>query len=161
MSQKIPKTGLTGRIRTWMKERRGTFTSTRYCDDAGLHGSERDRAVKTFRDFLRRGEIERVPDKRNQRQNFYKYNHAWKKPVEGYLKKKILKAMYISVSFAITDIKRLAATDSRSFIDKTAKKLMKDGYLIVIGRRRCGHGAGAELIYHIKDRDKFRVEVME
>jgi len=143
-----------------MKAGTRPFTSAQICDALDLHGKDREQAVKAIRDFLRRGEIEQAPDKHNRRQNFYRYNHSWKRKIKGNLQGKVYKAMYVSQNFAVTDIQRLAEVPDRNYIDKLMRKLKKAGYIGAIGRRLCAHGAGAEAIYYIKDRTRFRLELM-
>jgi hypothetical protein len=117
------------------------------------------------------------PDKRIRRQdiNRYRYNPAWKGGQKGTLRPRIYKAMYVSGTFAVTDIQRLVSNNGdtlpqgvpiihvpniRSWIDKIVRRLRRSGHLAVVGRRPCAHGAGAEALYHVADRDKFRLEVM-
>ncbi len=149
-------------MRAWMKERKRPFSSTRLCDAFDLHGRDREQAIKSIRDFQRRGEITVAPAKQNRRQTEYRYNRTWKrKEKASELDAKIYKAMYISDSFAVTDIQRLAEIPDRDWIDKIVRRLVKGGHLAVVSRRRCAHGAGAEAIYHIPNRDKFRIEVIK
>ncbi len=163
MSQNTPKTGLAQRMREWMRTRKRAFNATQMCDEFGLHGKAREQAVKAFRDFARRGEVSREPEQQNRRQNFYRYNQGWqrKSAKDGDLKRKILKAMYVSGTFTVTDIRRLSEVPSRNFIDKLVRRFMKTDLLKVVGRRPCAHGIGVENLYHITDRMRFRIEVME
>jgi phage replication-related protein YjqB (UPF0714/DUF867 family) len=69
--------------------------------------------------------------------------------------------MYVSQSFAVTDIQRLAGEEDRCWIDKIVRQLKKDGHLQLICRRKCVHGVGAENVYHIVNRDKFKMERMK
>lgn len=151
-------------MRDWMKAQKGAFTACRLCDALGVNGSDdRDAVRRDLHDFLKRGEIERAPDQRIRRQNpgRYRYVHTWRKGAKDTpLKAKILKAMYVSGSFAVTDVQRLSGAPRRSFIDKLVRRLETEGRLKKVGRRPCAHGAGAEQIYHIADRDRFRIEVM-
>ncbi len=151
-------------MRAWMKAKHGGFTTVQLCDALGiLDVAGRDAVRRDLCDFLKRGEIVRAPDKRIRRQNAarYRYIHSWRKMEHNApLKAKILKAMYVSSSFAVTDVQRLSGAPKRSFIDKTVYRLEKAGLLKRVGRRLCAHGAGAEQIYHITDRDRFRIEEM-
>lgn len=157
-----PKTGLAERMRAWMKARDTKFTPVQIADGIGLpRGEERDKLRNALGDFVRRGEVKQFLDKRKRRQHCYRYNHQWRRAFQGVINKKVFKAIYVSVSeFAVTDIQRLAGEEKRSHIEKIAKRLVKAEYLHVVGRRICAHGAGAETLYGVTDRDKFRLEVM-
>lgn len=150
-------------MRGWMAETCRSFTVEQLYEGVGaLTPGERFRVKRAMRDFLKRREIERLPLKDNRRQIRYRYNHKWKREAKpGGLKRKILKAMYVSGTFATTDIRRLSEVPERSFIDKLVARFVKSGLLRVVGRRPCAHGAGAENLYHIADRMRFRIEVME
>jgi hypothetical protein len=163
MCSKSPKTGLAGRMREWMKAQTRPFTKRDVYLGIGIESPE-DRAIarNAAYDFAVRGEIIlQPPDKRNRRQdiNRYRYNHAWKGGQKGSLQPRIFKAMYVSGTFAVTDIQRLADLD-RAWIDKVVRRLRRSGHLAIVGCRLCAHGAGAEALYHVTDRDKFRLEVM-
>jgi len=157
-----PKTGLADRMRAWMKARDAKFTPVQIADGLGLpRGEDRDKLRNALGDFVRRGEVRQFLDKRKRRQHSYRYNHKWRRVIQGVKNKKVFKAMYVSVSeFAVTDIQRLAGEEKRSHIEKIVKRLMKAEYLQIVGRRVCAHGAGAENLYGVADRDKFRLEVM-
>ena len=164
MSSKAPKTGLASRMRAWMKAQTRPFTKRDVYLGLGIE-SPADRAIarNAVPDFERRGEIVlQPPDKRIRRQdvNRYRYNASWKGARKGSLQPRIYKAMYVSGLFAVTDIQRL--TDlKRDWIDRVVRRLRRSGHLSVVGRRPCAHGAGAENIYHVANRDKFRLEVMQ
>jgi hypothetical protein len=72
--------------------------------------------------------------------------------------------MRVSGTFAVTDIVRLCTRPdeemNREWIDKIVRRLRRSGHLAIVGRRLCAHRAGAEALYHVTDRDKFRLEVM-
>lgn len=163
MSSKAPKTGLAARMRAWMKEQTRPFTKRDVYIALGIE-SPADRAVlrNAVPDFERRGEIIlQPPDKRNRRQdiNRYRYNQKWKGGQKGSKSPRIFKAIYVSGTFAVTDIQRLCDLE-RSWVEKTVRRLKREGHLAIVGRRLCSHGAGAEALYHVADRDKFRIEVM-
>jgi hypothetical protein len=168
MLSKAPKTGLAGRMREWMKAQSRPFTKRDVYLGLGIE-SPADRATlrNAVPDFSLRGEIILLlPDKRNRRQDFkrYRYNPYWKRGQKGALRPRIFKAMYVSGTFAVTDIQRLCQTPDedldRTWIDKIVRRLRREGYLSPVGRRLCAHGAGAETLYHVADRDRFRLEVM-
>ena len=162
-SKKSPKTGLASRMRAWMKAQSRPWTKRDVYLGLGIESpADRSTLRNAVPDFEARGEIIlQPPDKRNRRQNInrYRYNPAWQGGKVGSLKPRILKAMYVSGTFAATDIQRLTDLD-RSWIDKTVRHLRRSGHLAIVGRRLCAHGAGAEALYHVTDRDKFRLEVM-
>jgi hypothetical protein len=163
MSSKAPKTGLAARMREWMKEQIRPFTKRDVYIGLGIEDpAERSTLRNAVPDFEVRGEIIlQPPDKRIRRQdvNRYRYNNAWKGGQKGSLQPRIYKAMYVSGTFAVTDIQRLCDQD-RDWIDRIVRRLRRSGHLAIVGRRLCAHGAGAEALYHVTDRDKFRLEVM-
>ena len=178
MSSKAHKTGLAARMREWMKAQERPFTKRDVYLGLGI-ASPADRATlrNAIPDFARRGEIIlQPPDKRNRRQdiNRYAYNAAWRSAQKGSLSPRIFKAMYVSGTFAVTDIQRLVSgtaedmgadlksipISSRAWIDRIIRRLRRSGHLAIVGRRPCAHGAGAEALYHVANRDKFRLEVM-
>jgi len=68
--------------------------------------------------------------------------------------------MYISaMEFAASDIERLSGA-GRNHVEKIIKSLVTDGDLIIVGRRTCSAGVGAEHLYNIANRDRFKIEVM-
>ena len=163
MSSKAPKTGLASRMRAWMKAQNRPFTKRDVYIGLGIDDPA-DRATlrNAVPDFLHRGEIWLAPpDRRIRRQNInrYVYNSAWQGAQKGALKPRIFKAMYVSGIFAVTDIVRLT-DQKRDWVDRIVKMLRRSGHLAIVGRRLCAHGAGAEAIYHVADRDRFRLEVM-
>ena len=163
MKHCTPKTGLAARMREWMKAQSRPFTKRDVYLGLGVDDpAERSTLRNAVPDFEARGEIIlQPPDKRNRLQhiNRYRYNHEWKGGQKGALNKRIFKAMYVSGTFAATDIQRLTDCD-RSWIDKSLRRLRRSGHLAIVGRRPCAHGAGAEALYHVTNRDKFRLEVM-
>jgi hypothetical protein len=172
------KTGLAARMREWMKAQTRPFTKRDIYLGLGIERpADRDTLRNAVPDFARRGEIIlQPPDKRNRGQdvNRYLYNSDWKGAQKGSIKPRILKAMYVCGTFAVTDIQRLVGTgstdmgtdlksvpiSSRAWIDRIVRGLRRAGHISIVGRRPCAHGAGAEAIYHVADRDKFRLEVM-
>ena len=167
MYSKAPKTSLAGMMREWMSVQTQPFTTPMICAALQLKKrEERQRVFYAKRDFVDREEIVRVPDKRNRRQRivYYRYNSEWRRKyalsARGGLLKKILKAMYVSGSFTVTDIIRLAEAPQRIYVDQVKRRLARAGHLQAVGRRRCSGSNSAETIFHIADRDKFRLEVM-
>ena len=163
--QNIPKTGLTARMREWMQVRTGSTGARRFFARELYEalrippGHEREKTRKTLEDFLTRGEVTfRFNKKRNRRH--YLYNRQWCKAQKGEIKRRMLKCMYVSPVFAMTDIRRLAGIKDRHWIGRTIRKLLAHGYLQQIGRRLCAHGAGAEKIYRVVNRDIFKLEMM-
>lgn len=159
----IPKTGLADRMRAWMKAQKRPFTKRDVYIGLGIDDPKLRATIRNaIPDFEHRGEIvKQPPDKRNRRQgvNRYHYSHEWHSPQKGSLKPRIFKGMYISGTFAVTDIVRLT-DQNRDWIEKAVRKLVVDGHLEKVGRRLCAHGAGAETLYHVKNHDRFRLEVM-
>jgi hypothetical protein len=150
------RTGLAARmraeLRAWARPRPGVAL---YGALGMEHGPARQGINQALRDFERRGEITRTPS------GLIKYNHAWKRADPSPLKDKILRAMYVQgASFASTDIRRLVAEAEKSYVEKTIRRLLRNGYLLRVGRRLCGHGSGAEWLYNIPNRVRFRIDVM-
>ncbi len=159
---KAPKTGLASAMRAWMAAQTAPFCVAELCDGLGTpSGNSRQIVRNALGDFVDRGEIMRCRlDKRIRRQvSKYRYNPEWQRKRKGTLNATILKAMYVTGQFAVTDIQRL--TDlKRDWIDRIVTSLKKAGYIRKVGRRLCAHGAGAENLYHIVNRDRYRLEVM-
>jgi hypothetical protein len=159
------KSGLADRMRTWMKSRTGTKTQRRFSVDqlckalCVTAGEEHQKIANALYDFEQRGELVGYLSQKHKRRQ-YLYVQDWKRVLRGHLNRKIFKAMYVANTFAVTDIQRLTGVQERDYLDKLVRQLKKDGYLQPIQRRRCAHGAGAENIYHIVHRDKFKLEVM-
>jgi hypothetical protein len=152
-------------MREWMKSRTGDrrqrrFTIMQLCEELGIQpGKEHQWVRNTLLEFCRRGEVKYSLNKKCKRRQYY-YNAAWRRAPQGKINQRIYKAMYVSSSFAVTDIVRLAGIEDRTWVDKIVRRLKKEGYLQQIGRRLCAHGAGAEKLWHVTDRDKFKLEVM-
>jgi len=108
-----------------------------------------------LKDLQKRGEIQRTEKGR------FRYNHDYKKPIEGQLKQVVMKAIYVSISgFSATDIQRLSGLGDKHYIQKIMRKLVADGYLVQVSRRKCGHGNGIERVFSIIDRAKFRLDLV-
>jgi hypothetical protein len=170
MSSRAPKTGLAGRMRRWMQAQgRHPFSKRDVYIGLGIDDPKARATVRsTMPDFVDRDEIILVPPtKRNRGQNlnFYRYNAAWSCEQKGSLKPRIFKAMYVSGTFAVTDIVRLCKEPDqemeRDWIDRIVRSLRRAKHISIVGRRLCAHGAGAESLYHITDRDRFRLQVMK
>jgi hypothetical protein len=165
MSSKTHKTGLAGLMRKWMKGRTGTKTERRFtigqiCEALSIPPGRQHKKVATaLEDFEKRGEISSWVNQKHKRRQ-YVYVHDWMRAKQGMKNRRIFKSMYVSTSFAVTDIQRLSGVKERDWIDKIVRHLKRDGYLQQIARRHCAHGAGAENIYHIISRDKFKLERM-
>ena len=160
MSSKTPKTGLASRMREWMSKQRRPFSVAQMCDALGIpSGKEREKVRNAIPDFISRAEI--FPAKRIRRQTFYGYNPKWFRINKGTLNKRIYKAMYISGTFTLSEIQRLSEAPDRSWLDKIARALKKGGHITQIGRRMRSNGIGVENVYHIPDRNRFRLEVMK
>lgn len=160
-----PKTGLAKRMREWMRARTGTkiqrrFSVAQICEALEIQpGEQHEQLVKALGDFVRRNELITYQNKKYNRRQ-YLYVRDWMKELRGSINRKIYKAMYVSHEFATTDIQRLTGLTDRDWLDKITKQLKDDGYIQQIRRRRCAHGAGAENIYNIVNRDRFKLELM-
>lgn len=170
LSISIPKTGLSAIMRDWMKSRTGTkaqrrFTVQQICHALNITIAKQHQAVaNALTDFIKRGEIESCLYKTKRGRltpiRQYVYVLDWKKELKGKINKKIFKAMYVSQTFSVTDLQRLTGITERNWFDKLIQRLVKDGHIQQVQRRFCAHGAGAENVYHITDRDKFNKEMM-
>jgi len=154
---------LAGRIREWASAQ-GVFTAADLYRAIGVtNDQEREVVYKALRDFRRRGEVILLPPDRRRadagRVNRYRYNNAWRRKERGEIRPVICKAMYVSGTWSVSDIVRLTGL-RRDWIDRVVNQLRASGHIIQVGRRLCAHGAGAERIYHIPDRGRFRLEVM-
>jgi len=125
------------------------FTFRRVCTDLGITpGPERQRVRRALRDFEKRGEIYRV-------NGTYRYNSKFRKGAkESPLRRRMLKAMYVSDRFTVRGIELLSHLD-RNYINKVIRQLSAAGYLV-----RSGTVQGNERQYRIVSRDKFRLEIM-
>jgi ribosomal protein S25 len=162
---KVPKTGLTRRMRAWMSARTGTkaqrrFTIDQICESLGvMAGKQHQSVANALTDFETRKEVESYTSKKHNRRQFL-YVLDWRKELKGKINRKIFKAMYVSQNFSVTDIQRHTGLQDRCWIDKVVRKLKEEGHVQQIQRRLCAHGAGAETVYHITNRDKFKLELM-
>ena len=152
--------------RTGTKAQR-RFTIDQICEALAFMTAKQHQAVaNALTDFITRGELISYFNKRTggrsplrvTRQYIYVFD--WHKVLKGKINKKIFKAMYVSQTFAVTDLQRLTGITERNYFDKVIRQLKKDGYITQVQRRLCAHGAGAENVYHITDRDKFNQEMM-
>jgi hypothetical protein len=152
-------------MRAWMSARTGTKAQRRFTIDQMITamgiwpGKEHQAAANALSDFIRRKEVESYFNQKHNRRQFL-YVLDWRKELKGKINRKIFKAMYVSQNFSVTDIQRHTGLQDRCWIDKVVRKLKDDGHVQQIQRRLCAHGAGAETVYHITNRDKFKLELM-
>lgn len=172
--KKAPKTTLAKRMRAWMAARTGTkaerrFTITQLCEALEIpEGPMHQKVANAIYDFERRGELQhynvKAPAKYRRAekvdQRHYLYITDWHAVLKGNINKKIYKAIYVSGDFTVTDIQRLTGLQDRDWLDRIVPKLRNGGHIQQINKRLCGHGAGAETVYHVVNRDKFKLEVM-
>ncbi|MDZ4241998.1 MAG: hypothetical protein U1D99_04135 [Candidatus Omnitrophota bacterium] len=162
MSSKTPKTGLAGRMRDWMCGRAYKFTCPGIAGALGIPEGQRDQVHKALQDFVARGEVAPLGADRRCKAPvaYFAYNPSWHRRNKGVLNKRIYKAMWVCERFTVSDIVKMADAPDRSYVDRIIRRLRVSGYLQQAGRKLCDHGAGAERIYHLADRDRFRTEVM-
>jgi len=158
MQSKIRKTGLAIQMRKIMIER-GHFTAGNLCEDLKNHGYLREQIASTLADFLKRGEICKISDKRILRQK-YSYNTNYGPKRGSPEKDKVIKAIYVSGSFVVKDIERLSG-QNQNYINKILRRLKARGFVQVTGKRTCAHGRGAELIWRVVDRTRFKIGVIK
>ncbi len=165
MSSKMFKTGLAGRMRSWMEAQQALFTlQTLYDAMDAILPKSRDTIRLALRDFIRRSEV--TTGERNRRQNaslfVYQGRPANTSP-DGKVRQRVYKAMRLlsfKEPFAISDIRRMTGAD-RNYIDKLARKLLEDGHLKREGYRPRSSSYGKEAVYRVINTDRFRLEVME
>jgi hypothetical protein len=157
MSSKIPKTGLAGQIRSWIKTAKGPFTVIDICGGIGIPpGPRRARVSAVVEDFTERWELIGLgADHRRRRPvRRFCYNTAYEKNLRSAdTKQRVYKAMRLisfHSPFAATDIVKYTGVDG-NYIHKIAKRLVRRGHLSNLGFRS---RKSAYL-------DKFRTEVMK
>jgi len=147
------RTGLAGRMRKAMKAWDGEFAIREIGAALGITDPhERDRLSAARRDFLQRGEIERVAVGR------YRYNHAWRPAPtrEGVVQAHTLhKAIYVSARFTAGDIQRRTGARQLTSIHRALRRLAAAGYIRAEGRR------GHRVVYRVVSRDRFRKELLD
>jgi hypothetical protein len=149
---KSPRSGLAGDIRrVLMGTSRPVAYSTLYRELNVAPGKEVTRVVSAIGDFVKRGEIIKTPS------GLMKYNSSYKGKV-GPVKSKILKAIYISTEFTLSDIASLANT-KKSYVLDIVEELLEAGHVVRVGRRACV--TTPEWVYNVADRVKYRMQVME
>jgi len=163
------KTGLAVRMQKWISARsvagarksQRRFTIRNICEELAIpSGEQHQKVTNALYDFEKRGEVESYFSGKHNRRQFV-YNRSWCKVKKGTFNQKIYKAMYVSATFAVTDIQRLAGIKDRGWLDKVTRQLRADGHLQQVGRRLCAHGSGAEKVYRVTNRDNFKLELMK
>lgn len=159
----IPKTGLARRVREAMSAL-GKFTARQLCDALDSpSGKEREKVYRAINDFIRRGEVSRITDRRRKKQTVYRYQQIELFDRSDEYRQKIYKAMRLMSfhgPFALSDIQKMTGLD-RGYIDKLAKKLQKSGHLAFYRYQKRSSSYGREAAYRVTDTDRFRVEVMK
>jgi hypothetical protein len=162
MSSNTPEIGLTCRMRSWMADKKGTFSQKQILDAMKIpKGKKRKKARDRFKKLVDRGEVLRV--KTNVR-NIFRYNSSWRPPVKGKILPITLKAIRLlsfQGCFAISDLQRMVETPNPHYVARITKRLLNAGYLSRQGKRKCPHCPGIESLYRVTDFDRFRIEVME
>jgi hypothetical protein len=155
------KTGLASRIREILKAQGKAVTRTMIYEALGLVSwTERQKAYTALGDFIKRGEATLTATGR------IRYNHAWRRADKSPLRDKILRAMYVSNNFTNADLRRLVSAEAgeqkriKNYTGKLIQRLLSDGYIYQSGRRSCAQGTGAERMFNVSDRVRFRIEVM-
>jgi len=153
---KRQRTGLASRIRRWTRERQGrSFAFQEIAEAFGVpRGRGRSDLYNPFYAFVLRGEIERLAGGR------YRYRQGWHRPVKGRLLVRILKAMYLSAEWSVSDIMFFAETRNRNYIHRVVQRMIARGHIRLKGRRKPFHGRGLERVYEVASRERFRVEVL-
>ena len=155
----VQKTGLAGMMRAEMQRRRKPWRPVEIAEALGIEpGPERERVARSLNDFVRRGEARIVG--KDGRGGLYLYNQAYKPAGQpSDLKRKIVKAIYVSGTCTSAEIERLAGC-SRSHVQKTIKSLVNAGLVESVGQKKREKYYGLETVYRVIDRDRFRREAM-
>lgn len=149
------RTGLTARLRSWMRAQQGPFYFKALAREFGNpHGIERQKLWKYLDILVKRGEVERYPEGQ------YRYNKDWRRPVMGKVLPRILKAMYIVGEWSANEIMFFAGTQNRNHIHRVIARLVARGYVRQRGRQRPYGGKGLERVYGVVDKERFRREVL-
>lgn len=158
MSQKRIKKGLSALMRGWMAGRKTPFPISEMIRHCVENGHRAKSAQSNIARFMRRGEAIRIG------RGVYRYNPGaygdgrGKKRGPHY--EKVVKAMYVSTTFASVDILPLAEEAKMDYVSDLVREFQNRGLLCVIGRRKRAYAPGTENIYHIPDRHRFRLEAM-
>ena len=148
--------GLAERLRAWMRGREGReFTPAQAIQGLGLKpGPEGDPVRRAVLDFYRRGEVMRVSA------GLYRFDAAWRPAPPSDEAARLYRAMYVSRSFGVSDLVRLTQDQvSVKCARKTVRRLAERGYLRPDGRQKTCQ-TGAERVWRIVDRDKFRIDLL-
>ena len=152
------KTGLAKKMRFWMKEQKRPFPRDALYTGLNIPvGPDRIKVYAALKDFIERGEVFvfQIPDG-SQR---YSYNYTWKPGYQDSIRRKILKAIYVSNSrFTVSDIQRISGAPDKSYVTKTITRLYRSSYLTRIAKRKTG--MGTEHVYAVTSRDRFRMEIL-
>lgn len=159
MSSRRYRSDLSKRIRAFME---ASGTAWRSIGDitVAVDPEARGTIAKTIRNFIKRGELEQRYEKcgspcRERLQVRYLAPLPKRRPRK--IKARVLKAAYVSESFTSRDLARLSGVEI-GYVCRVLRDLASAGAISRIGRKT---GQSSNLtIWHINDRDKFRVEVM-
>lgn len=149
------KSGLANKMRDWMRGTRRPFAPKDVAAGIGIPpGPERERVARVMQNFLDRGEVEKLS------KGTYRYNHAWRPKIKGKYLKRLYRAMFVSGSFTTGEIAALAGC-SKSHAHKTIARLRSQGHAEQIGQKKGPDRCSIEHVYRVRDRTRFRGEVME
>jgi len=136
-----------GRIRVFLKSLpRGRTVSA--AETARLLDCPVARVSATFRDFSRRGEIERVG---RVRWRYTGVKRLW--DGRGEFKPRMLRAMHVKVVFTCSEIAFLSGADA-SYVRKVIRKLRSEDDVAQIGRKADIRGI-SESLYRVRNADEF------
>lgn len=156
----MKKNGLAARIREEMKKRVRPFRSVQIAQALGLPpGPESERVCRAMRDFVTRGEVERVTYRGI---SCFRYNPDYRTPVPA-KRSRTVKALYLSGTFTAGQIERLTSGPggpSVNYIQKVIRELLADGQIEIVTEQKRERSYGLERVYRIIDRNRFRKEEM-
>lgn len=164
------KTGLTAKMRGWMQDIRTPFSAgaifVALADKAIVAGQSpapRKKILKCLEQFRARGEIiflQKIPG-RGGGINFYRYAAPPRPPGRrGAGISRICKAVYICITFTVAEVAQLAECRDYTYAARVIRCLERGGLIKKIGIRKNRGGAGNANLYHVPDRDRYKLEVL-
>lgn len=118
-------------------------------------GVDRERLRHALKDFVNRGEVERLSSGR------YRYMTGYRKPLRGDTLPAIYRAMYFMTTWTSRDIHRMVDAPDTGWVNRVIRRLVKSGHVEICGSRKLEAAIGRERIYRISDRERFRTEIMK
>jgi len=149
-----PKIGLAAGIRAWASRQTGTWGPVDLCDALDMPYGARKRIRKALRDFVERGEVERLGT------GVYRYVGGGQSPaLRAPLKSRIFKAAYVAgPAFTVADVMRWAGAPTRCYVQEVLRGLVRSGHVVIAGSRKTPQARVN--LYRVPDRARFRKELL-